>query len=109
MLDAVPHVDSLRITGGAFRAPIWAQTLANTLGMPLHLTEDTGGSAVGAALLAWRALGEIESLTVDLVQPIQTITPDEDAIRRYAQARPFVAKAYRALEELYSEGTGPRT
>ncbi len=103
VLDAVPQVDSLRITGGAFRAPIWAQTLANTLGMPLHLTEDTGGSAVGAALLAWRALDEIESLTVDLVRPIQTITPDEDAIEKYAKARPFVAKAYRALEELYGE------
>ncbi|GGU49126.1 gluconokinase [Lentzea flava] len=109
VLDAVPHVESLRITGGAFRAPIWAQTLASTLGMPLHLTEDTGGSAVGAALLAWRALGEIESLTADLVQPVRTITPDENAITRYAKARPFVAKAYRALEELYNEGTGPRT
>ncbi|GGM98965.1 gluconokinase [Lentzea pudingi] len=103
VLDAVPNVESLRITGGAFRAPIWAQTLANTLGMPLHLTEDTGGSAVGAALLAWRALGEIESLTVDLVQPIQTITPDEGLVERYANARPFVVKAYKALEDLYGE------
>ncbi|MFD4644520.1 gluconokinase [Lentzea sp. NPDC058436] len=103
VLDAVPNVESLRITGGAFRAPIWAQTLANTLGMPLHLTEDTGGSAVGAALLAWRALDEIESLTVDLVQPIQTITPDEGLVERYANARPFVVKAYRALEDLYGE------
>ncbi|SDO93995.1 gluconokinase [Lentzea jiangxiensis] len=101
VLEAVPHVESLRITGGAFRAPIWAQTLANTLGMPLHLTEDTGGSAVGAALLAWRALGEIESLTVDLVEPIQTIVPDEGLVERYAAARPFVVKAYRALEDLY--------
>lgn len=109
VLDAVPHVDSLRITGGAFRAPIWAQVLSNALGMPLHLTEDTGGSAVGAALLAWRALDEIPNLTVELVEPIRTITPDEDAVRRYAKARPFVAKAYRALEELYSEGSGPRT
>lgn len=103
VLDAVPHVESLRITGGAFRAPIWAQTLANTLGMPLHLTEDSGGSAVGAALLAWRALGEIESLTVDLVRPTQTITPDEGLVERYANARPFVVKAYRALEDLYGE------
>ncbi|MDX3658053.1 gluconokinase [Streptomyces sp. ID05-26A] len=103
VLDAVPNVDSLRITGGAFRAPIWAQTLANTLGMPLHLTEDSGGSAVGAALLAWRALGEIESLTVDLVQPTQTITPDEKLVERYANARPFVVKAYKALEDLYDE------
>ncbi|MET9231380.1 gluconokinase [Lentzea sp. NPDC003310] len=103
VLDAVPHVESLRITGGAFRAPIWAQTLANTLGMPLHLTEDSGGSAVGAAMLAWRALDEIESLTVDLVQPTQTITPDEGLVERYANARPFIVKAYRALEELYGE------
>jgi gluconokinase len=103
VLDAVPQVDSLRITGGAFRAPIWAQTLANTLGMPLHLTEDSGGSAVGAALLAWRALDEIDSLTVDLVRPTQTITPDEGLVERYANARPFVVKAYRALEDLYGE------
>ena len=33
----------------------------------------------------------------------------EDAINRYAKARPFVAKAYWALEELYSEGIAPRT
>ncbi|SDH24766.1 gluconokinase [Lentzea fradiae] len=103
VLEAVPRVDSLRITGGAFRAPIWAQTLANTLGMPLHLTEDSGGSAVGAALLAWRALDEIPSLTVDLVRPSQTIVPDEDAVARYAKARPFVVRAYRALEDLYGE------
>ncbi|ANZ36890.1 carbohydrate kinase [Lentzea guizhouensis] len=101
VLDAVPRVDSIRITGGAFRARVWAQVLANALGMPLHLTEDSGGSAIGAALLAWRALGEIESLTVDLVRPISTITPDEAAIKRYAAARPFVAKAYQALEDLY--------
>jgi gluconokinase len=34
---------------------------------------------------------------------MQTITPDEDAIERYAKARPFVVKAYRALEDLYGE------
>ncbi|SEQ33755.1 gluconate kinase, FGGY family [Lentzea xinjiangensis] len=103
VLDAVPHVESLRITGGAFRAPVWAQTLANALGMPLHLAEDSGGSAVGAALLAWRALDVIPDLTVDLVRPTRTIMPDEGAIERYAKARPFVAKAYLALEELYAE------
>ncbi|GLZ32451.1 gluconate kinase [Lentzea sp. NBRC 105346] len=105
VLDAVPHVDSVRVTGGAFRSPLWAEVLAAAFGLPLEITEDSEGSAVGAALLAWRALGELESLTAaaDIVVPTRRITPDPDKVAYYARKRPLVQRAYGALKDLWED------
>jgi gluconokinase len=109
VLDAVrsadARVDSVRVTGGAFRNPLWATVLASALGLELELAEDSEGSGVGAALLAWRALGVLPSLTVaaELVVPTKTITPDPLAVRHYTHARPLVERVYHSLRELAGE------
>ncbi|MFE9744010.1 gluconokinase [Saccharothrix saharensis] len=105
VLDAVrsvADVHAVRVTGGAFRSDLWATVLASALGLELELADDSEGSGVGAALVAWRALGEIPSLTVaaDLIKPVKTIAPDPDAVRHYAAARPAVERLYRVLHEL---------
>ncbi|MFI9008891.1 gluconokinase [Actinosynnema sp. NPDC053489] len=104
VLDAVRsvgEVNAVRVTGGAFRSDLWATVLASALGLELELADDSEGSGVGAALVGWRALGELPTLTVaaDLVKPIRTIPPDPDAVRHYAAARPKVDRLYRALRE----------
>jgi gluconokinase len=105
VLDAVrsvADVHAVRVTGGAFRSDLWATVLASALGLELELADDSEGSGVGAALVGWRALDEIPSLTVaaDLVKPVKTITPDPDAVRHYARTRPAVERLYRALRDL---------
>ncbi|MEU4445081.1 gluconokinase [Actinosynnema sp. NPDC050801] len=105
VLDAVrsvADVHAVRVTGGAFRSDLWATVLASALGLPLELADDSEGSGVGAALVAWRALGEIGSLTVaaDLIKPVKTIPPDPDAVRHYAAARPGIDRLYQALRDL---------
>ena len=103
--SAEARVDSVRVTGGAFRNELWATVLASALGMELELAEDGEGSGVGAALLAWRALGILPSLTAaaDLIVPTKTITPDLDAVRHYARTRPLVERVYHALHDLTGE------
>jgi gluconokinase len=109
VLDAVrsaeARVDSIRVTGGAFRSDLWAVVLASALGMDLELADDSEGSGVGAALLAWRALGAYSSLTAtaDLVVPTKTIAPDPAAVAHYARTRPLVERVYHALHDLTGE------
>ncbi|ATE52041.1 gluconokinase [Actinosynnema pretiosum] len=105
VLDAVRSVAEVRLvraTGGALRHELWASVLCAALDVPLEITEDTGGSAVGAALLAWRSLGELDSLagTADLVVPERRYEPDPDAAAHYAAARPGVERLYEALRGL---------
>ncbi|GAA3460286.1 gluconokinase [Saccharothrix longispora] len=105
VLDAVrsvADVHAVRVTGGAFRSDLWATVLASALGLELELADDSEGSGVGAALVAWRALGEFPDLTVaaELVKPVKTISPDPGAVRHYAAARPGIERLYRALAEL---------
>ncbi|MFD1147030.1 gluconokinase [Saccharothrix hoggarensis] len=105
VLDAVrsvADVHAVRVTGGAFRSDLWATVLASALGLELELADDSEGSGVGAALVGWRALGEIPSLTVaaDLVKPVKTIAPDPAAVTHYARARPAIDRLYQALRDL---------
>ena len=46
-----------RLTGGITRTPVWAQILADVLGVPLTALAVTDASATGAALVGLRALG----------------------------------------------------
>ena len=48
----------LRLAGGGSVDPWWRQLLADALGRPLHISEASGASLLGAAALAWQAVGE---------------------------------------------------
>ncbi|MCS7483411.1 gluconokinase [Umezawaea endophytica] len=98
-------VDTVRVTGGAFRSELWAVVLASALGMELELADDSEGSGVGAALVGWRALGVLSSLTeaAELVVPGRRILPDAEAVEYYARVLPVVERVYGALRDLKVE------
>jgi xylulokinase len=48
----------LRLAGGGSVDPWWRQLLADALGRPLHISDVPGASLLGAAALAWQAIGE---------------------------------------------------
>jgi len=56
-LDAVAPVDSVRATGGVFRAALWREVMAAMLGRPLEVIGEAEGTALGAAALGLLALG----------------------------------------------------
>ncbi len=101
VLASGARIDEIRATGGTLRAPLWTGTLAAALGAPLHLTDDTG-SAFGAALLGWYALGHLSSLDLatTMVSPDRIVEPDPAVATVLTANRPRIARAYDLLREL---------
>jgi gluconokinase len=100
--DSGAQVRAVRATGGGFRSRVWAEAIAAALDIELDLAEGSGGSALGAALLGWRALGGFASLedAAATVRPTSTVRPDPEAARMLAQRRPLVEQLHRALRDL---------
>jgi gluconokinase len=103
--EAIPDIGEVRATGGAFRAPLWGKVIAAALNRPLAMTADSGGSGLGAALLGWRAIGELASLAdaADLITPTGTVQPDPALAAALARRRPLVERAHNALREIVTE------
>jgi gluconokinase len=112
-LDAVSSVQSIRATGGPFRSALWQRVMAATLGRPLYIQADAGGTALGAAALGWYALGNAPTLAKALAalrgsasrassEPI-AVTAEE--IAAYAQIRagiPALINSYRDVAALFT-------
>ncbi|GDY30695.1 gluconokinase [Gandjariella thermophila] len=98
-------VESVRVTGGAFRSPLWSAVLAAALDRELAVAEESEGSGMGAVLLGWRALGGLASLTdaAALVTPTRTVRPDATTAARLARVRPMIERAHGVLHELVVE------
>ncbi len=55
-------IQELWMIGGASRSPVWPQILADINGIDILITSYNHGPALGAAMLAWLALGVVENL-----------------------------------------------
>ncbi|RRO15097.1 carbohydrate kinase [Saccharopolyspora rhizosphaerae] len=99
--DTGAEVHAVRATGGGFRSRLWAETIASALDMDLDLAEGSGGSGLGAVLLAWRALGEIDSLAhaAELVTVDAQVAPDPAAAEVLAHRRPLIDRLHQTLRD----------
>ncbi|GAB3282045.1 gluconokinase [Parasphingorhabdus pacifica] len=100
--DAGAEVREVRATGGGFRSRVWADAIASALELDLRLAEGTGGSGLGAVLLGWRAVGELDSLAEagSLLRPGRTVSPVPEAVEVLARRRPAVGALHSALRDL---------
>ena len=112
-LDRVEPVTSVRVTGGAFRSPLWREVMAAVLDRPLHALGHAEGSALGAAALGLHALGRsrrladapallVDSRTADA----GCIHADPSLVATYARARAATPRLVRALDgvaELFTQ------
>ncbi|MHA6801988.1 gluconokinase [Salinifilum ghardaiensis] len=103
VVDSGARVDAVRATGGGFRSEVWRSTVAAALGCDLQLPGSSGGSGVGAALLAWYALGELSTLdsAADLVRVEETAEADPSSAEFYERHRPRVEALHEALLGLH--------
>jgi gluconokinase len=76
LLAAGPAPEFAALTGGILRSPLWAQIVADVLGVELRALEASDASALGAARLAHAALGHPEAL--------HPTPPDPATQKRYA-------------------------
>jgi gluconokinase len=85
-------------TGGALTAsPAWTQMLADALGEPLVVSEESEASARGAALLALEGAGLLPDLRAAPARLGREYLPDPERHARYQEGRARQAALYRAL------------
>lgn len=79
LADAVEPIEEIRVTGGLLGSSTWLQIAADMWGTRILVPESPEGSALGAAVLAWVALGMAHDLEVaqDMVRPARIVEPDE--------------------------------
>lgn len=79
LADAVEPIEEVRVTGGLLGSSTWLQIAADMWGTRILVPESPEGSSLGAAVLAWVALGMAPDLSVarDLVRPARVVEPDD--------------------------------
>jgi ribulose kinase len=91
------------IAGGATRSHFWLQVHADTLGLPLVVTEETEACALGSAILAAVGAGHFASIDegcAAMVRVAATIQPDAAPHAAYQPIYERYCAAYGALETL---------
>jgi gluconokinase len=72
-------------SGGFVHSASWMQWLADIFNRPVHISQTEDASAIGAAMLGWLALGEIDHIaqTKQWIEIQQTYQPDPAAHELY--------------------------
>lgn len=90
------------VSGGGSNIPAWPQIIADVTGMSVDVFDASDSSAVGAAVLGWRTLGEF----IVAVSPVQRFQPRAELDTtwkkrrdRYRHARESALDYYLANEE----------
>lgn len=96
LADVVEPIEEVRVTGGLLGSSTWLQIAADMWGTRILVPESPEGSSLGAAVLAWVALGMAPDLAVarELVRPTRVVEPDADRRARY---RDFIRRAAELL------------
>ena len=86
--------DEIVFTGGASNGAMWAQILADVLGVPVRVPVVKESTALGAAICAGLGAGLYSSLDdVDrLVRFERTVEPDPVAVAAYEELYPSMAR-----------------
>ncbi|MGH2542306.1 MAG: gluconokinase [Ardenticatenaceae bacterium] len=92
--DGLPHGATAYLTGGITDSPLWAQILADVLGVPLVPVEQADASALGAALVGFAALGRPVSSTDQAARAPDTV------VEPNAGRHSFYVERHRVFQEL---------
>ena len=91
------------VAGGAVNAPLWLQIHADTLGLPLELTEQPEAPCLGSAILAAVGAGafaDIDAACAAMVRTARVIQPDMQAHAAYAPVFDRYQAAFGALKQI---------
>jgi len=98
-------VTEVRATGGAVASELWVGVLAAALDLPVAVAETPEGTATGACLLGWHAIGELPDLdrAAGLIAVGEPARPDPANAALYARLRPLVEKSALAMLDTVKE------
>lgn len=98
--DVTGGPDEVRATGGFVRSGLWRRIMAGVFGREIVFPESHEGSCRGAALLAMKALGRLESLDAagGMTPVADRQSPDEEEAEVYAGLAEIFGRLYGRLE-----------
>jgi L-xylulokinase len=70
MRQRFPNATILRVTGGPVKSAVWMQMLADLTGMTLEIPQVEETGCYGAAMMAWRGIGEKMQQNEDKMQQV---------------------------------------
>jgi gluconokinase len=105
LTSAGVQLHDVRATGGAVASSLWVQTLAATLDHPVRTTASPEGTAVGACLLGFHAIGALPDLmaAADIVQASDPVVPDPAEAALYRRLRPLVERSALAIADVLTD------
>jgi xylulokinase len=96
-------IESIRLSGGGARSPLWQQIQADIYGMPVELIEADEGAAYGAALLAGVGTGtwpSVEAACESSVRVAKKVEPNARSVAQMDSQYAEYRKLYPALHEI---------
>lgn len=89
------------LAGGGARSTTWSRICADLFDLPVDPLQESEGSAMGAAIVAGRAIGWFDLSTGASLAAIfaSRIEPEPNAVAIYRDIRPIFSHAYLALRE----------
>jgi gluconokinase len=100
LTDAVDPIEEIRVTGGLLGSSTWLQIAADMWGTRILVPESPEGSALGAAVLAWVALGMAPDLTAarTLARLSASVEPAPETHRFYGEQLRKVDRILQAVK-----------
>ena len=89
--------ESVRVSGGGAKSPVWRQILASVFGRRVVVLASQEGSAHGAGLLAMVGTGQFASVHEACAAAIQEV----DSVEPRAEDAPIYDRAYQNFQDLY--------
>lgn len=100
--EAGISIDSIRITGGATKSPLWCQMMADIFERPVHILQTSETGCLGAALYAGVGIGVYESCKAaadHAVHISNTYYPNSEKFLAYEAAYKRFINVYEALDK----------
>jgi gluconokinase len=103
--ETVGGPKNIFVSGGFLRSPQWVQWLADLLGQRLTVTAAADASAMGAAILGWKARGVLAGLSDarKFFQPLRTYHPDPVNHKLLQQYFDVYAGLYQQLQRSFEK------
>lgn len=97
---------SIRISGGAANSRVWVQMFADTLNLPVEVSQAKELGAMGAAMSAAVSIGQFKTLkeaAEKYVKISYICYPDENTIDVYKKKYIFYKKVIKQMNDLWSQ------
>lgn len=91
-------IRSIRIGGGFMSSPTWVQIVTEVLNFPLEVLDEPQGSAYGAVILGWLAIGKLNSL-----QESKILSRVERVLHPDVKNVDFYQNQYQRYQNLYQK------